>query len=164
MLFRSHKNYTIDSKKLNEKVNVVSKFSDILLDLDIIEGMAEDLLADEDTTFQSKEERKTVDEFVKKVVDTDMFKDDYGNFDYEAFTFYKLVNPEHPKDHLFEILRRKGFLKDFMCELKLPMIDEKTGEEVGFKYKRWIFDNLTEPQKRFWDQTCNDPRDRKSVV
>lgn len=153
-----HKNYTIDSKKLNEKVNVVSNFSDVLLDLDLIEGMADDLLADEDTKFQSKEERKAVDALIKKAFNKDLFEDDHGNFDYEAFTFYKLVNPEHPKDQLFEIMHRNCIHKDFRYELKLPMINEKTGKEVGVKYNRWIFDNLTEPQKRFWDHTCNDPR------
>lgn len=60
------KSYAVETKKLNDKIISVSNFDDILLDLDVINSIADDSLNDGNTTFESKEEKEYIEDLIKK--------------------------------------------------------------------------------------------------
>ncbi|CAI8506111.1 unnamed protein product [Hanseniaspora opuntiae] len=59
------KSYAVETKKLNDKITAASNFNDILLDLDVINSMADEVLKDGSTTFESKEEKEYIEDIVK---------------------------------------------------------------------------------------------------
>lgn len=60
------KSYAVETKKLNDKIAAVSNFNDILLDLDVIDSMADEVLNDKSTTFESNEEKEYIEYIAKK--------------------------------------------------------------------------------------------------
>lgn len=106
------KSYAVETKKLSDKITTVSNFNDILLDLGVINSMADEVLNDGSTTFESKEEKEYIEDIIKKF----FLANEKNKIDIKLDSLRWLMNSisgdlgcDHVGDYVFKTLLESEF-------------------------------------------------------